>query len=489
MKFVGPIDLSKFELQNARIQNLAAAPSSPVVGQPYFDTSTSPGRFRVYDGTNWWNNATHLNGVLASAVAAVSTIPISDGSGKLNAGWISGVLDASGLTNGVTGTGSTVLSITPTLQAPFIDQFENAIHSHTSAGSGGTLTIDAIEDFYSAVTSLRLNQFEDPISALNLNNQRISNLGYPSSDSDAATKEYVDAHALGLDIKESVRVASIGNVVGSYDPEDGETSSGLLSGMPNTIDGITVAVGDRVLLKNQTAAAQNGIWKVGAVGSGNNGVWSRAKDFASSNQVSANGVSSGAFCFVEEGNTNADAGFVLTTNNPFDIGTATGSSLSFSQFSGAGSISAGNGLTKSGNVLSAVGTTNRVSVTGVGIDIDANYVGQTSITTLGTVNAGTWNANTIAVAKGGTGATDAAGAKANLGFLTKFSQDVGDGSATSIVVTHNLNTRDISNVAVIEKNSPYENVGITWKATSVNTITLEFGSAPTAAQYRCTITG
>ena len=91
---------------------------------------------------------------------------------------------------------------------------------------------------------------------------------------------------------------------------------------------------------------------------------------------------------------NADAGFVLTTNNPITLNTT---SLAFAQFSGAGQISAGNGLTKTGNTIDAVGTSNRISVSANAIDIDSAYVGQTSITTLGTVTTGDWNSTNIAV--------------------------------------------------------------------------------------------
>ena len=120
------------------------------------------------------------------------------------------------------------------------------------------------------------------------------------------------------------------------------------------------------------------------------------------------------FTFVEEGTTNADAGFVLTTNNPITLNTT---SLAFAQFSGAGQISAGNGLTKTGNTIDAVGTTNRISVSANAIDIDSNYVGQTSITTLGTVTTGDWNSTNISVLYGGTGASNASGARTNLGLV------------------------------------------------------------------------
>jgi hypothetical protein len=111
------------------------------------------------------------------------------------------------------------------------------------------------------------------------------------------------------------------------------------------------------------------------------------------------------FTFVEEGTANADNGYVATHNGTPTFGTT---AISFDQFSGAGQISAGNGLTKTGNTIDVVGTSNRISVTANAVDISATYVGQTSITTLGTIATGTWNGTEVGVAYGGTGLTAAA---------------------------------------------------------------------------------
>ncbi|MFN9958910.1 MAG: hypothetical protein ACK55I_37945, partial [bacterium] len=108
-----------------------------------------------------------------------------------------------------------------------------------------------------------------------------------------------------------------------------------------TIDGVSVIAGDRVLVKDQTTGADNGIYVCAA------GAWSRSDDA----NVSAD-VTSGMFVFVEEGTVNGDNGYVLTTNNPITLGTT---ALTFTQFSGAGQVTAGAGLTKTGNTLN-VGT-------------------------------------------------------------------------------------------------------------------------------------
>ena len=210
----------------------------------------------------------------------------------------------------------------------------------------------------------------------------ITNVADPVNDQDAATKAYVDAVKTGLDIKDSVRAATTGSNI--------DLTADLQNG--DSIDNVTLATGDRVLVKDQTDSSQNGIYVV--VASGTAG---RAGDFDENAEVTG-----GAFTFVEEGDTNADSGWVMTEDGTITVDT---SDINFAQFSGAGQITAGDGLTKSGNTINAVGTTNRVTVNADSIDIASTYVGQSSITTLGTIGTGTWNADTVGVAYGGTGLT------------------------------------------------------------------------------------
>ena len=157
------------------------------------------------------------------------------------------------------------------------------------------------------------------------------------------TKGYVDAVKQALDIKESVHAASTANVSLTAG------SSGLEAG--DVIDGVTLVAGDRVLLKNQTDASENGIYV--AVASG--GTPARSDDANASADVT-----SGMFVWVEEGTANADQGYVLTTNNVITLNTT---NLTFTQFSGAGQITAGNGLTKSGNTINVVPDAITLSVT------------------------------------------------------------------------------------------------------------------------------
>jgi hypothetical protein len=211
---------------------------------------------------------------------------------------------------------------------------------------------------------------------VDVSSKRITSVANPSNAQDAATKAYVDATASGLDVRGSVRATTTANITLSS---------------TQTIDGVTLVANDRVLVKNQTTGSENGIYLVSA------GSWTRATDFDGSPTTE---VTPGAFVFVEEGTANADSGWVLTNNGTITIGTT---ALTFTQFSGAGQITAGNGLTKTGNTLDVVGTANRISVAADAIDIDANYAGQNTITTLGTVGTGTWQGTLISPTYGGTG--------------------------------------------------------------------------------------
>ena len=160
---------------------------------------------------------------------------------------------------------------------------------------------------------------------IDVNNSRISNITDPTQAQDAATKAYVDAVKQSLDIKDSVRVATTANITIASDLNVGDT-----------IDGVTLADGDRVLVKDQTTASQNGIYVAGS------------SPVRSADANASAEVTSGMFVFVEEGTANADNGFVLTTDGTITLDTT---ALTFVQFSGAGQIVAGDALSKTGNTL------------------------------------------------------------------------------------------------------------------------------------------
>jgi hypothetical protein len=180
----------------------------------------------------------------------------------------------------------------------------------------------AFEKLADSANIARLDQDETIAGNWDFTNAPTSSAD-PTTDNQLARKAYVDAVAQGLDIKPSVKALADSNLT--------------LSGA-QTVDGSSLVNGDRVLLINQTTASQNGIWIV------KTGAWERPTDFKAGATVA------GAFCFIEDGTTYADSGWVCTSNSGSDVvGT---NALAFTQFSGAGSISAGNGLEKAGNSLS-----------------------------------------------------------------------------------------------------------------------------------------
>ena len=177
---------------------------------------------------------------------------------------------------------------------------------------------------------------------------KILNVGTPVASTDAANKGYVDAVKQALDIKDSVRVATTANIASTYNNGTSGVGATITADANGAIslDDVSPTTGDRILVKNQTDTTENGIYTVTTVGDGSNPfVLTRAID----NDSSAD-MTGGVFCFVEEGTVSADAGFVLSNvTGSATIGTT---GLGFTQFSGAGSVTAGDGLGKTGNTLS-----------------------------------------------------------------------------------------------------------------------------------------
>ena len=537
-KFVVPVDLSKNEIQNARIQNLSSDPSSPVEGQIYYNTSTHMAR--IYNGTTFVELGDVQN--VAGTAPIVATANGNDWTISINAasGSSAGSMSASHYTlvNGATSanTASTLVQrdasgnfSAGTITANLTGTASNASQLNSQnpsyyldrANHTGTQTASTISDFDTQVRTSRLDQMAAPTASVSLNSQKITGLADPVDAQDAATKAYVDAARSGLDVKASVRAATTENID--------------LTG-EQTIDGVSVVAGNRVLVKNQSTASENGIYVASASG------WSRSSDADSNAEVTA-----GMFTFVEEGTTNADSGWVLTTNNPITVGST---SLAFAQFSGAGQIVAGDGLTKTGSTLN-VGAGTGITVNADSVQISATYTGQSSITTLGTISTGTWNGSTITVAyggtgattftsngvllgngtdavsataagtadqvlripgaggapafgaidltktaavtgalpltNGGTGATSAADARTNLNVPSRYAVSIGDGSATTITVTHNLGTRDV--VVSVYDSATYAEVIADVVHATTNTVTITFSVAPASNAYRCVVIG
>ena len=305
----------------------------------------------------------------------------------------------------------------------------------------------------------------------------------PTDTAHIATKGYVDAARQGLDVKQSVRVATTAAINLSTDLEAGDV-----------IDGVTLVAGDRVLVKEQGTASENGIYVAVA-----SGVASRSSD--ANGTADTGELKSGTFTFVEEGTVNSDKGFVVSTNGTITVGST---AIAWTQFSGAGSFTAGDGISQSGNTINVNVVAGRTEITADAVDIASTYVGQSSITTLGTITTGTWNGTDVAVTAGGTGSSDAANARLNLASasgeasgrttstptLSRTAKQACAASSTGVsttVVTHNFATSDVT-VQIYEVATGNTVIGDTVRTNS-NTVTVTMYGTITAGDYVIVVQG
>lgn len=331
MKLVNNLDLNQNQIKNASLEVLASDPSSGnFEGRLFYNSTEKVIKWRTDAGVR---KALHTVTVSTTpsltATESNGTITLSIGNADgTNAGFLSAALYT--LLNGATAnnTASTIV--------------RRDASGNFTAGTITATTVTGLSD--------------------------------PTSDTDAANKRYVDGAVAGLAWKEPVHAATTANIT--------------LSGT-QTIDGHTLVAGDRVLVKNQTTASENGIYVV------NSGSWTRATDADTSAEIW------GAATLIQEGGQ-ANTQWILTTPLPITVGST---ALTFVQFGGGQSYSAGTGMVLNGTTFDVQGTTDRITVTADNVDIASTYVGQSSITTLGTITTGTWSGTAIAANKGGTGQT------------------------------------------------------------------------------------
>jgi hypothetical protein len=482
-KFLTSIDLAKNELQNAVVQNLAADPSNPIAGQVYYNTTSN--EMRIYNGTIF--EAIGLNGVTADAAelnlldgATLTTTELNFVDGVTSA--IQTQLDTKSPSNNPTFTGTVTLDtgVNLVFEGTTANAFELTLTSGdptadrvvtlpdltttlvgrdtTDTLTNKTLTSPTVSGLYLSDLSIvvegstaddfettlsfvdptadrtiyvpdangtlarvenKLHDFALATSAVDLNNQKITNLTDPTNPQDAANKRYVDSAVVGIDWKPSVRLATTAAIT---------LATGLENG--DTLDGVVLATGDRILVKNQTDATENGIYVVAA-----SGAPARSSDADTAAEITASFA-----VFVEEGTVNTDSGWTLTNNGTITVGT---SELSFTQFTGLGQITAGAGLTKTANTLDVIGGD------GITVNADSVVIDRTVV-------------------------------------VTKYATNVGDGTNTSYTITHNLNTRDVI-VSLFDNSSPYAEVMADVEHSTTNTITLLFSVAPTTDKYRVVV--
>lgn len=260
------------------------------------------------------------------------------------------------------------------------------------------------------------------MNGLDLQLQKINNLADPSAATDAANKQYVDNVARGLHWKVPVRVATTA---------DGTLATAFANGQ--SIDGVTLVTGDRILIKNQATGADNGIYTVNA-----SGAPTRAVDADTGTELAP-----GTAVSVAEGTTNGDTVQHITSDAAITVGTT---AQVWAQLGGGTAYTGGNGISVVGSVITAVANAGGgVSVVAGGIELDTSVAAR------------------------------------------KYSANIGDGSSTTITVTHNLGTKDV--VVALRQNSDDAVFLTDVVAATVNTVTITFAVAPTSNQHRCTVIG
>lgn len=352
-----------------------------------FLNETNTGLYRSGSGSTWMS-------VLGVNTVQFSTVGLTIPAGKAltaqgNAS-VSGTLGVTGattlsstlaVTGAITATGGVLGNITAASGTSTFNEVVINGSLDMVPGSAATITglstpinsSDAANKGYvDAQTALKLSLTGGTMSgAIAMGNSKITGLGTPTADQDAATKAYVDSTAQGLDVKPSCRAATTANIT--------------LSGT-QTIDGVAVVAGNRVLVKDQTNTTENGIYVVSS------GAWTRALDANTCAKLA------GAFTFIEDGPTNYNSGWVCNTNPDGIIGIQP---IQWVQFSGAGQINAGTGMTKTGNTLNVnTASSSRIVVGADEIDlattgVTAGTYKSVSVDLWGRVTAGT-NPTTLA---------------------------------------------------------------------------------------------
>ena len=321
-------------------------------------------------GTNRKSELTRIKKYIFSAVSGDATATNSGAltiaSGAVENSMLAGSIANAKLTNSAVTVGSTSISLGAT-QTAIAGVTELAVDNINVNGN----TI--------ATTNTNGNLVLDPngTGTIDVSSARITSLATPTQTTDAATKAYVDAQLQGLDVKNSVRVATTAN---------GTLASAFANN--STVDGITLATGDRILLKDQSTGSENGIYTVNA-----SGAPTRATDFDADSEVTG-----GTFFFVEEGTVNADNGFVMTNDGSVTVGST---ALVFTQFSGAGQVTAGSALTKSGNTLNVAVDDSSIEVNSDALRVKAS--GITNAMLAGSIDLTAKVTGALPVGNGGTG--------------------------------------------------------------------------------------
>jgi hypothetical protein len=477
-KFLVSIDLNKNELQNGVIQNLATAPSSPVAGQIYYNTGDNELYF--YNGSAWESTQAEsevLYGTLAGRPAAGTAgrlyyatdnylLYFDDGStwtqvnnfGTVTAQTSYGASSGNGSstnfaradhthgTPALTSTTPQSLAIgnTAAVGTGSAPAREDHVHempdfgnvsSQTSFGAasanGSSVDLARADHTHGTPThdnaahsAINLSALDVPTANVPFATYKITGLGNPTDDQDAATKYYVDQAVQGLTWKVAANLLSTVNVALTG-------STGTLN--IDTYGALTSAdAGYRIVLTNQTDDTEDGIYVYADNGT----------SYTLTRSTDANPYTEliGATIYIQEGTTKAGTSWSQSNHYLTSFAGQT-----WVQIAGVGIYTAGNGIVITDNVIAAVAGSGIV-VDGSGINIDTAVV------------------------------------------VRKYAANVGDGSATSYTITHNLNTKDVQ-VTIYDNSSPYAEVICDVQHTSTSAVTLLFSIAPTSNQYRVVVQG
>ena len=439
-KFLTNIDLNQNQIVNATFEVLGTAPSTGLFeGRMYYNSTTDS--LEVYSGSAWrkFVNSIAKGGDYTDAI----TIGESNG------------------------------TVTLTLNLADTD----------SAGLLSATFWNALTDATDAATASKLVKRDG--------NGNIK-VATPTDAAHAATKGYVDAARQGLDVKQSVRAATTAAVNIATELEEGDTLD----------TSVTLVAGDRVLVKNQGTASQNGIYIVQESGAA-----VRATD--ANGTADTGEVSGGTFTFVEEGDVNADSGWVVSSNGPITVGT---DPIAWVQFSGTGQITAGAALSKTGNTLDVTVDDATIRVDGADKLAVKSGTQYTTLVSAGSGTSASWGAlplnqgaavtGKLPIGNGGTNADTAADARTNLAATPAGGQTTSAGvlarvvhqacaassvGVSSTTVTHNFNTKNV--IVQVYQISSGETVNCDVLRSTLDSVVVTMNGTISADDFHIVVTG